>query len=142
MLDVSAESNLVFFLDNFLVYTTCMWCAINSTLFQCQTLNEEEIFEVQDKLSLFPLGWIHVSVWIILMASNCQRYFLFDIACSWSVSALNHWIVDKEILWITRSCNFFEGWWTYKKKIISSAGEHCAGLTGLQFLFNYIAHLE
>ncbi|CAI0467095.1 unnamed protein product [Linum tenue] len=25
----------------------------------CQTLNEEEIFEVQDKLSLFPLGWIH-----------------------------------------------------------------------------------
>lgn len=29
---------------------------------QCQTLNEEEIFEVQDRLSLFPLGWIHVSV--------------------------------------------------------------------------------
>jgi len=28
---------------------------------QCQTLNEEEIFEVQDRLSLFPLGWIHVS---------------------------------------------------------------------------------
>jgi len=26
---------------------------------QCQTLNEEEIFEVQDRLSLFPLGWIH-----------------------------------------------------------------------------------
>ncbi|RDX87413.1 AMSH-like ubiquitin thioesterase 3 [Mucuna pruriens] len=25
----------------------------------CQTLNEEEIFEVQDSLSLFPLGWIH-----------------------------------------------------------------------------------
>ncbi|XP_022760642.1 AMSH-like ubiquitin thioesterase 3 isoform X2 [Durio zibethinus] len=25
----------------------------------CSTLNEEEIFEVQDKLSLFPLGWIH-----------------------------------------------------------------------------------
>ncbi|CAI0626670.1 unnamed protein product [Linum tenue] len=25
----------------------------------CQTLNEEEIFDVQDKLSLFPLGWIH-----------------------------------------------------------------------------------
>lgn len=29
---------------------------------QCQTTNEEEIFEVQDKQSLFPLGWIHVSV--------------------------------------------------------------------------------
>jgi len=24
-------------------------------------LNEEEIFEVQDSLSLFSLGWIHVS---------------------------------------------------------------------------------
>ncbi|KAF6156994.1 hypothetical protein GIB67_039755 [Kingdonia uniflora] len=26
---------------------------------ECQTMNEEEIFDVQDKLSLFPLGWIH-----------------------------------------------------------------------------------
>ncbi|XP_058076996.1 AMSH-like ubiquitin thioesterase 3 isoform X2 [Magnolia sinica] len=25
----------------------------------CQTMNEEEIFDIQDKLSLFPLGWIH-----------------------------------------------------------------------------------
>jgi STAM-binding protein len=34
----------------------------NFVLFeQCQTTNEEEIFEVQDKQSLFPLGWIHVS---------------------------------------------------------------------------------
>ncbi|GMH18877.1 hypothetical protein Nepgr_020718 [Nepenthes gracilis] len=30
-----------------------------STSDSCQTVNEEEIFEVQDKLSLFPLGWIH-----------------------------------------------------------------------------------
>ncbi|CAH9055080.1 unnamed protein product [Cuscuta europaea] len=30
-----------------------------STTDTCQTLNEEEIFEVQDKRSLFPLGWIH-----------------------------------------------------------------------------------
>ncbi|XP_004508167.1 AMSH-like ubiquitin thioesterase 3 isoform X3 [Cicer arietinum] len=30
-----------------------------STSDSCQTLNEEEIFEVQDGLSLFPLGWIH-----------------------------------------------------------------------------------
>ncbi|KAF7819889.1 AMSH-like ubiquitin thioesterase 1 [Senna tora] len=30
-----------------------------STSDTCQTTNEEEIFEVQDKLSLFPLGWIH-----------------------------------------------------------------------------------
>ncbi|KAK4280794.1 hypothetical protein QN277_012369 [Acacia crassicarpa] len=30
-----------------------------STSDSCQATNEEEIFEVQDKLSLFPLGWIH-----------------------------------------------------------------------------------
>jgi STAM-binding protein len=30
-----------------------------STSDSCQTINEEEMFEVQDRLSLFPLGWIH-----------------------------------------------------------------------------------
>ncbi|AES76660.1 putative ubiquitinyl hydrolase 1 [Medicago truncatula] len=30
-----------------------------STSDSCQTTHEEEIFEVQDKRSLFPLGWIH-----------------------------------------------------------------------------------
>ncbi|KAA8542725.1 hypothetical protein F0562_023877 [Nyssa sinensis] len=30
-----------------------------STSNSCETTNEEEIFEVQDKRSLFPLGWIH-----------------------------------------------------------------------------------
>lgn len=30
-----------------------------STSDSCQTLNEEEIFEIQDSRSLFPLGWIH-----------------------------------------------------------------------------------
>ncbi|CAL9114846.1 unnamed protein product [Musa textilis] len=30
-----------------------------STSDSCQTTDEEEIFNVQDKLSLFPLGWIH-----------------------------------------------------------------------------------
>ncbi|RZC84618.1 hypothetical protein C5167_047400, partial [Papaver somniferum] len=27
----------------------------------CSAMNEEELFEFQDKLSIFPLGWIHVS---------------------------------------------------------------------------------
>lgn len=50
------------------IYLTLTILCLNSSFclpllsFQCQTLNEEEIFEVQDKLSLFPLGWIHVSV--------------------------------------------------------------------------------
>ncbi|XP_057863152.2 AMSH-like ubiquitin thioesterase 3 isoform X1 [Cryptomeria japonica] len=30
-----------------------------STSDSCQTTNEEDIFDVQDKRSLFPLGWIH-----------------------------------------------------------------------------------
>jgi len=30
-----------------------------STSDSCQTMNEEEIYDVQDKRSLFPLGWIH-----------------------------------------------------------------------------------
>ncbi|KAJ4969200.1 hypothetical protein NE237_015901 [Protea cynaroides] len=30
-----------------------------STSDSCQTMNEEELFEVQDKLSLFQIGWIH-----------------------------------------------------------------------------------
>ncbi|KAL4179076.1 hypothetical protein AMTRI_Chr13g85490 [Amborella trichopoda] len=30
-----------------------------STSDSCQTMNEEEIYEVQDTRSLFPLGWIH-----------------------------------------------------------------------------------
>lgn len=34
---------------------------------QCQTTHEEEIFEVQDKRSLFPLGWIHVSFQILCL---------------------------------------------------------------------------
>ena len=28
----------------------------------CETLNEEEIFGVQDKYDLITLGWIHVSM--------------------------------------------------------------------------------
>ncbi|KAK9136723.1 hypothetical protein Sjap_007317 [Stephania japonica] len=32
---------------------------LSSRSYKCQTLNEEEIFDYQDKLSLFPLGWIH-----------------------------------------------------------------------------------
>lgn len=41
----------------------------SSLSYQCQTTNEEEIFEVQDKQSLFPLGWIHVSALLFLIGS-------------------------------------------------------------------------
>ncbi|KAK9139215.1 hypothetical protein Scep_008896 [Stephania cephalantha] len=39
--------------------TTLLIPKQESTSDSCQTLNEEEIFDYQDKLSLFPLGWIH-----------------------------------------------------------------------------------
>lgn len=43
---------------------------------QCQTTNEEEIFEVQDKQALFPLGWIHVSffAWILVLDKQLLNY--------------------------------------------------------------------
>ncbi|XP_026454571.1 uncharacterized protein LOC113355835 [Papaver somniferum] len=34
----------------------CPTCTVH---LRCSTMNEEEIFEFQDKLFLFPLGWIH-----------------------------------------------------------------------------------
>ncbi|XP_058076998.1 AMSH-like ubiquitin thioesterase 3 isoform X4 [Magnolia sinica] len=43
----------------------------------CQTMNEEEIFDIQDKLSLFPLGWIHVmlpeAIAIVMAPTDTSR---------------------------------------------------------------------
>lgn len=44
---------------------------------QCQTLNEEEIFEVQDKHSLFQLGWIHVSDRIAFLMTSFYTFGFF-----------------------------------------------------------------
>ncbi|KAG5009404.1 hypothetical protein JHK87_017919 [Glycine soja] len=81
-----------------------------STSDSCQTTNEEEIFEVQDKRSLFPLGWIHThptqscfmssidlhthysyqimlpeSVAIVMAPRDSSRYFTY-IFCNYSLS--------------------------------------------------------
>ncbi|CAL5444888.1 unnamed protein product [Camellia sinensis] len=48
-----------------------------STLDSCQTLNEEEIFEVQDKYSLFPLGWIHG--YLMLFGHFDVQWFGFQV---------------------------------------------------------------
>ncbi|XP_028123304.1 long chain base biosynthesis protein 1-like [Camellia sinensis] len=53
---IAKQKNRVFHI------TTLIVLKQESTSDSCQTLNEEEIFEVQDKYSLFPFGWIHVSV--------------------------------------------------------------------------------
>ncbi|XP_058091496.1 AMSH-like ubiquitin thioesterase 1 isoform X2 [Magnolia sinica] len=48
-----------------------------STSDSCQTTNEEEIFEVQDKQSLFPLGWIHImlpeAIAIVMAPTDSSR---------------------------------------------------------------------
>ncbi|KAF8394639.1 hypothetical protein HHK36_020853 [Tetracentron sinense] len=55
-----------------------------STSDSCQTINEEEIFDVQDNLSLFPLGWIHVHRDVMFMnvgALPPSAYYLSDSCC-------------------------------------------------------------
>ena len=49
----------------------------------CETLNEEEIFDVQDKYDLITLGWIHVSDSL----SVCQSpsFSLFALVLSPSI---------------------------------------------------------
>ncbi|XP_028233959.1 AMSH-like ubiquitin thioesterase 1 isoform X2 [Glycine soja] len=48
-----------------------------ATSSSCQATNEEEIFEVQDKQSLFPLGWIHImlpeAVAIVMAPTDSSR---------------------------------------------------------------------
>ena len=59
-------------------------------IFQCQATNEEEIFEVQDKGSLLPLGWIHVSpalgfVNAIFLTKSINYLCLFRLKVSISI---------------------------------------------------------
>ena len=37
----------------------------------CETVNEEELFDVQDQYDLITLGWIHVSLWVCLCVCVC-----------------------------------------------------------------------
>ncbi|KAA3456292.1 AMSH-like ubiquitin thioesterase 3 [Gossypium australe] len=64
-----------------------------STSDSCSTLNEEEIFEVQDKLSLFPLGWIHFGE----VYASLESVFCFSISINPLISII--WCSD--ILCIT-----------------------------------------
>lgn len=51
---------------------------------QCETLNEEDIFEVQDKRSLFPLGWIHVSGHIYSLLPDIKFAEWYKVLVFWS----------------------------------------------------------
>ena len=46
----------------------------HGTADSCTTMNEEDIFDIQDQQNLITLGWIHVS---ILMAVESRKFFQF-----------------------------------------------------------------
>ncbi|KAL5996328.1 AMSH-like ubiquitin thioesterase 3 [Asimina triloba] len=61
----------------------------------CQTMNEEEIFDLQDKLSLFPLGWIHVmlpeAIAIVMAPTDTTRtYGIFHLSDPAGVSLIRN----------------------------------------------------
>lgn len=70
--------------------------------FQCQALHEEEIYALQDELSLFPLGWIHVRTNISPLSSfslprssccveiPCLSNIYFFLIVFWSKSPQTH----------------------------------------------------
>lgn len=43
----------------------------------CETLSEEELFDVQDQHDLITLGWIHVSLRELMLVSGPQTTFRF-----------------------------------------------------------------
>jgi STAM-binding protein len=57
----------------------------------CETENEEELFDIQDKHDLITLGWIHVSLIVITTLDNCNNYCYMMISvaygsvCLWDV---------------------------------------------------------
>lgn len=71
---------------------------------QCQATNEEEIFEVQDKQSLFPLGWIHVSsVFYTYSSLNliCSFPMLQTLIYNFALPDTSHTILFHVINWCT-----------------------------------------
>lgn len=48
-------------------------------VFQCQALNEEEIHAIQDRQSLFPVGWIHVSTSFIFFTVQIHSTNVFNV---------------------------------------------------------------
>ena len=46
----------------------------------CTTLNEEELFELQDSHDLITLGWIHVS--ILMLLTGFGRWNVRSMSCS------------------------------------------------------------
>ncbi|CAK9167821.1 unnamed protein product [Ilex paraguariensis] len=58
-----------------------------STSDSCQTTNEEEIFEVQDKQSLFPLGWIHT---VSLAGMDCWNGYITFLFSQVSLSGMQY----------------------------------------------------
>ncbi|XP_026429083.1 AMSH-like ubiquitin thioesterase 3 [Papaver somniferum] len=61
----------------------------------CSAMNEEELFEFQDKLSIFPLGWIHImlpeAIAIVMAPSDTYRqHGIFHLSDPGGVSLIRH----------------------------------------------------
>lgn len=42
-------------------------CYLTSTKWQCQAINEEDVFAIQNERSLYPVGWIHVCLFLTFL---------------------------------------------------------------------------
>ncbi|KAG0448930.1 hypothetical protein HPP92_027568 [Vanilla planifolia] len=51
---------------------------LRDVTWKCQTTDEEEIFNIQDERSLFPLGWIHVFLLLILHPASKKMTRSYD----------------------------------------------------------------
>ncbi|XP_044477334.1 AMSH-like ubiquitin thioesterase 1 isoform X2 [Mangifera indica] len=78
-----------------------------STSDSCQTINEEEIFEVQDKQSLFPLGWIHTHPTQSCFMSSIDVHTHYSYQKAWNFSVDNaRWHVSNKTVsttWLSSS---------------------------------------
>ncbi|PKU68440.1 AMSH-like ubiquitin thioesterase 3 [Dendrobium catenatum] len=79
------------------VVTTLIIPKQESTSDSCQTTDEEEIFNVQDERSLFPLGWIHTH--------PTQTCFMSSIDLHTHYSYQHHLILFSRCLTITSYLN-------------------------------------
>ncbi|GJU30006.1 AMSH-like ubiquitin thioesterase 3 [Tanacetum coccineum] len=59
-----------------------------STSDSCQTLNEEDIFDVQDKRALFPLGWIHThpSQTCFMSSVDLHTHYAYQVSSKFAPS--------------------------------------------------------
>lgn len=64
---------ILFQAQNILLITHVIVPKQNGTSDSCTTMNEEDIFDIQDQQNLITLGWIHVS--FLLLLFSCTKNY-------------------------------------------------------------------